>query len=54
MNRTKRSHLSFGELMNNRWKFTVNAEEEKTETIQTKRSSVNISQFSCFFAIFPN
>jgi hypothetical protein len=40
--------------MNNWRKFNVNAEEEKTETIQTEQSSVNISQFSCFVAIFPN
>jgi hypothetical protein len=38
--------------MSNRRKFTVNAEEEKTETIQTERSSLNISQFSCFCRYF--
>jgi hypothetical protein len=52
-NRTKISHLSFGELMNNRRKFTLNAEAEKTETIQTEYSSIYISQFSCSVAIFP-
>jgi hypothetical protein len=39
--------------MNNWRKFNVNAEEEKTETIQTEQSSVNISQFSCVVAFFP-
>jgi hypothetical protein len=43
-NKTKESNQKissfFPRLINNRRKFTVNAEAEKTETIQTERSSI--------------